>query len=109
MVFCGVESLCACLRPILGITFYYVFIYNFFIAFRNPDGRLVQIPRAMLKKLIESGQVKTPKPAVVASNTTLSNSTIGEPPPLAPRVSTNDVLNMLPTVPVRQDQLQPRE
>lgn len=79
---------------------------------RNPDGRLVQIPRAMLKKLIESGQIKAPapKPATATNthnNVTISNNAPSEPPPLAPRVSTNDVLNMLPTVPVRQDQLQP--
>lgn len=80
---------------------------------RNPDGRLVQIPRAMLKKLIESGQIKAPAPKQPATatnthnNVNVSNNAPSEPPPLAPRVSTNDVLNMLPTVPVRQDQLQP--
>lgn len=72
---------------------------------RNSDGRLVQMPRSMLKKLINSGQLKQ-------SQQQPQQQQQQQPPPqpqptqLAPRVSTNDVLSMLPTVPVRQDQLQ---
>ena len=41
---------------------------------RNPDGRLVQIPRAMLKKLIESGQIKAPAPKQPATATNTHNN-----------------------------------
>ena len=90
---------------------------------RNSDGRYVQMPRSILKKLINSGQLKQSNTlnnsnnlnnsannsSVVPSTLVNSNPVTPQPPPtetLGPRFSSNDVLNLLPTVPVRQEHLQ---
>ena len=74
---------------------------------RNSDGKLVQMPRAVLKKLINSGQVKQQQQQTqqasqhqIATVTSDAN---------AQRINSNDVLNLLPTVPVRQEQLRPTD
>ena len=92
---------------------------------RNSDGRYVQMPRSILKKLINSGQLKqsntsnnsnnsnnlnsSNNSSVVPSTLVNSNPVTPQPPStetLGPRFSSNDVLNLLPTVPVRQEHLQ---
>jgi hypothetical protein len=62
---------------------------------RNADGRLVRMPKSMLKRLIGSNQVKLPV------------TTVPQQPQIAPQMSSYqaNVLNMLPTVPVQQEQL----
>lgn len=72
---------------------------------KNSDGRYVQMPRSILKKLISSGQLKQSSSSNLQTAAISQNNTV-EPPPLAPRITSNDVLNMLPTVPVRQEHLQ---
>ena len=75
-----------------------------------------------LKKLINSGQLKqsntsnnsnnlnnSNNSSVVPSTLVNSNPVTPQPTPtetLGPRFSSNDVLNLLPTVPVRQEHLQ---
>ena len=83
---------------------------------RNSDGRYVQMPRSILKKLINSGQLKQSNTSNNSNNSSVVPSTLvnsspvtPQPPPtetLGPRFSSNDVLNLLPTVPVRQEHLQ---
>lgn len=77
---------------------------------KNSDGRYVQMPRSILKKLISSGQLKqsssTGQGAAGTPQVTGVPASQVDPPPLAPRITSNDVLNMLPTVPVRQEHLQ---
>ena len=81
------------------------------------------MPRSILKKLINSGQLKQSNTlnnsknlnnsannySMVPSTLANSNPVTPQPPPtetLGPRFSSNDVLNLLPTVPVRQEHLQ---
>ena len=73
---------------------------------RNSDGKLVQMPRAVLKKLINSGQVKQQQQQQTqqASQHQIATATSDEQ-----RINSNDVLNLLPTVPVRQEQLRPAD
>ena len=77
---------------------------------RNSDGRYVQMPRSLLKKLITSGQFKQNQPNVEAGaqvSTPASqqqHAQVTQQPNT--RITSNDVLNMLPTVPVRQEHLQ---
>ena len=73
---------------------------------RNSDGKLVQMPRAVLKKLINSGQVKQQQQTQQASQHQIATVTSDAN---AQRINSNDVLNLLPTVPVRQEQLRPTD
>ena len=82
---------------------------------KNSDGRYVQMPRSLLKKLINSGQLKQSNSNVTANNSVVPSTptppqqvAISAPAhePLGPRITSNDVLNLLPTVPVRQEHLQ---
>ena len=72
---------------------------------RNSDGKLVQMPRAVLKKLINSGQIKQQQTQQPSSQQPQQP----QDPTSAARIHSNDVLNLLPTVPVRQEQLRPAD
>jgi len=85
---------------------------------KNSDGRYVQMPRSLLKKLINSGQLKRSNSNATANNSVVPSTGNSNPfpqqaapalthEPLGPRsITSNDVLNLLPTVPVRQEHLQ---
>ena len=85
---------------------------------KNSDGRYVQMPRSLLKKLINSGQLKQSNSNATANNSVVPSTGNSNPfpqqaapalthEPLGPRsITSNDVLNLLPTVPVRQEHLQ---
>ena len=73
------------------------------------------MPRSLLKKLINSGQLKQSNSNVTANNSVVPSTptppqqvAISAPAhePLGSRITSNDVLNLLPTVPVRQEHLQ---
>ena len=75
---------------------------------RNSDGKLVQMPRAVLKKLINSGQVKQQQQQQTQQASQHQIATVTSDAN-AQRINSNDVLNLLPTVPVRQEQLRPTD
>ena len=71
---------------------------------RNSDGKLVQMPRSVLKKLINSGQIKQSTSTVQAEQAQQRTTTT-----MPVNSNHENVLNLLPTVPVKQDQLRPQD